>query len=47
MAAARIRLADDSNDWFPHISPDGKWMVFLAYNKSMSGHPPTRRLNCA
>ncbi len=19
------------NDWFPHLSPDGKWMIFLSY----------------
>jgi Tol biopolymer transport system component len=22
---------DDYNNWFPHISPDGKWIVFLSY----------------
>jgi Tol biopolymer transport system component len=22
---------DEYNDWFPHFSPDGKWIVFLAY----------------
>src|SRR5260370_839380 len=26
-------------DWFPHPSPDGKWLVFLSYDKSVSGHP--------
>ena len=30
------------NDWFPHISPDGKWMVFLSYDKSVSGHPENK-----
>ena len=30
---------DESNDWFPHISPDGQWMVFLAYEKGVTGHP--------
>lgn len=33
---------DDTNDWFPHISPDGKWMVFLAYEKDVTGHPPNK-----
>lgn len=22
---------DEFNNWFPHISPDGKWMVYLAF----------------
>jgi Tol biopolymer transport system component len=22
---------DEFNNWFPHISPDGKWIVFLSY----------------
>ncbi|RYY09405.1 MAG: biopolymer transporter TolR, partial [Cytophagaceae bacterium] len=21
------------NDWFPHVSPDGKWLVFLSFLK--------------
>ena len=25
--------SDDFNNWFPHISPDGKWMVFLPTRK--------------
>lgn len=24
---------EDKNSWFPHISPDGKWVVYIAYNK--------------
>jgi len=24
-------FSDDYNNWFPHISPDGKWMVFLSF----------------
>jgi TolB protein len=26
-------------DWFPHPSPDGKWLVFLSYEKEVTGHP--------
>jgi TolB protein len=26
-------------DWFPHPSPDGKWLAFLSYDKSVTGHP--------
>ena len=32
-------ISDESNDWFPHISPDGQWMVFIAYDKDVTGHP--------
>jgi TolB protein len=35
-------VSDDSNDWFPHISPDGQSMVFIAYEKSVTGHPPNK-----
>jgi TolB protein len=33
---------DDSNDWFPHLSPDGQTMVFIAYEKGVTGHPPNK-----
>jgi TolB protein len=33
---------DDFNNWFPHISPDGQWMVFLTYDKSVTGHPENK-----
>jgi Tol biopolymer transport system component len=32
----------DYADWFPHPSPDGKWLVFLSYDKSVKGHPPNQ-----
>ena len=31
--------SDGYNNWFPHISPDGQRMVFLTYDKDVSGHP--------
>jgi Tol biopolymer transport system component len=34
--------SDDSNDWFPHLSPDGQTMVFIAYDKSVTGHPANK-----
>jgi Tol biopolymer transport system component len=34
--------SDDFNNWFPHISPDGKWMVLLCYDKSVTGHPESK-----
>ena len=32
----------EENDWFPHISPDGQQMVFLTYDKSVTGHPENK-----
>lgn len=29
----------DTVDWFPHISPDGRLAVFLAYPEGTTGHP--------
>ena len=31
--------SDEFNNWFPHPSPDGKWLVFLSFNKDVKGHP--------
>jgi TolB protein len=33
---------DETNDWFPHISPDGKWIVYLSFPAEMDpdSHPP-------
>jgi Tol biopolymer transport system component len=32
---------DDLNNWFPHISPNGKWIVFLSFGKDVKpdDHP--------
>jgi TolB protein len=37
---------DDYNNWFPHISPDGKWMVFVSFGKDVdpADHPYYRRI---
>jgi TolB protein len=35
-------FSDDLNNWFPHISPDGQWMVFLTYGQEVSGHPENK-----
>lgn len=40
-AAERI-TADGYEDWFPHPSPDGRWIVFLSYEKGTQGHPANR-----
>jgi len=34
--------SDEYNNWFPHISPDGQHMVFLTYDKEVSGHPENK-----
>jgi Tol biopolymer transport system component len=35
---------DDYANWFPHPSPDGKWLVMLSYEKSVEGHPPNKNV---
>lgn len=32
---------DEFNNWFPHISPDGKWIAFLSFTKDVApaDHP--------
>lgn len=30
---------DDNVNWFPHISPDGQKVIFLAYAPGTTGHP--------
>ncbi len=37
--AQRI-LSDDLEDWFPHISPDGKKMVYIGYPAGTPTHNP-------
>ena len=38
----QVTQHDEFGDWFPHPSPDGRWIVFLSYDKSVEGHPPNR-----
>jgi Tol biopolymer transport system component len=37
---------DQYNDWFPHISPDGKWMVFISFEPDIefNAHPSYKRV---
>jgi Tol biopolymer transport system component len=41
-----VQLTTDPNfrDWFPHLSPDGKWIVFVSFglDVELSDHPPNR-----
>lgn len=34
--------SDEFNNWFAHPSPDGKWIVFLSYDKDVTGHPANK-----
>jgi Tol biopolymer transport system component len=34
--------SDDWNNWFPHPSPDGRWIVFLSYEPDVKGHPENK-----
>jgi len=38
------QVTKDANyaDWFPHPSPDGKWLVWLSFDKSVTGHPANK-----
>jgi len=37
---------DEYNDWFPHVSPDGKWVVFLSFPADVepNTHPAYKRV---
>lgn len=35
---------DDDVNWFPHPSPDGKHVLYLAYEKGTEGHPRDRNV---
>src|SRR5207244_5443398 len=34
--------SDEFNNWFPHPSPDGKWLVVLSYEKDVKCHPENK-----
>jgi Tol biopolymer transport system component len=46
--AGQERVTNDHkfNDWFPHLSPDGKWIVIISYGLDVepTNHPYYR--NC-
>lgn len=35
---------DDANNWFPHLSPDGKRFVFITFEKDVVGHPANKEV---
>lgn len=40
----QITFDEEYADWFAHPSPDGKWLVFLSYDKTVEGHPPNKEV---
>ena len=38
----QITPNDAYGDWFAHPSPEGQWIVFLSYDKSVEGHPANK-----
>jgi Tol biopolymer transport system component len=38
----QVTFDKDYADWFAHPSPDGKWLVFVSYDKSVKGHPANK-----
>lgn len=40
----QVTFDEDYADWFAHPSPDGKWLVFLSYDKSVAGHPANKQV---
>jgi TolB protein len=43
-ALAERITSDPFVDWFPHPSPDGRWLVFLSYEPGTQGHPADRHV---
>ena len=35
---------DDANNWFPHVSPDNKRIVFITFDKEVTGHPANKEV---
>jgi TolB protein len=38
---------DENNNWFPHISPDGKWIVYISFPNDIqpNDHPAYKRVS--
>ncbi len=35
---------DERVNWFPHLSPDGRWLLWLSYPPGTLGHPANREV---
>ncbi len=42
----QVTFGEDSRDWFPHFSPDGRWMPWIAFGMdvALDDHPPNRKV---
>lgn len=42
----QMTFEDDSRDWFPHPSPDGQWIVYVAFGTDVAvkDHPPNKNV---
>ncbi len=41
-------VKEDANCWFPHVSPDGNWVVYIAYGKddvAPGDHPANKQVS--
>ena len=45
-APEQLTFEDDTRDWFPHPSPDGKWIVFVSFGTDVAvgDHPPNKNV---
>ena len=43
-AKAERITSDELEDWFPHISPDGKMIVFVSFEKGIPDHPANKNV---
>jgi hypothetical protein len=42
----QVTSGEDTRDWFPHFSPDGRWMAWIAFGTDIdhNDHPPNRNV---
>lgn len=40
----QVTFDNEWADWFPHPSPDGRYLIFLSYDRSVQGHPPNQEV---
>jgi TolB protein len=43
-AKAEQVTSDEMEDWFPHLSPDGKWLVLISFEKGIPNHPANKNV---
>lgn len=43
-ALAERITSDKYEDWFPHPSPNGRWIVWISFNQGTKGHPANQHV---